>query len=236
MAKVRTEHKEKLLASGKWPDFVLYRDELTREGVKGAEANRLAVLKFLGEEAAANPGESTSSKRYKSPGQVSRRPPAKGVEMGGPPPAAVPDTGPVVGKVQDSPPGDAVSPSPPVMAGDVLQDGLDTKAMLWVVRQLSGMPGVQGDPCPDPAAQTFLNTCRESAVFKQNFMLKYADKIVRFDRDGDAVADNALERVHDAIGKLLSISRGSMKGDMRESHNLDVAGSSPAPATIPGGG
>lgn len=47
MAKVRTEDKELLLESGKWGDFVKYRDKLKAEGVEPARANTLSLEKYL---------------------------------------------------------------------------------------------------------------------------------------------------------------------------------------------
>ncbi len=48
MSKVREDHKKALMDSGKWPDFVHYRDGLRAGGMKPSEATRQAVDKFLG--------------------------------------------------------------------------------------------------------------------------------------------------------------------------------------------
>lgn len=58
MAKVRQEHKDELLKRGLWAEFVLYRDEMKASGKKPAESTRMAVAKFLGEEAAKTATES----------------------------------------------------------------------------------------------------------------------------------------------------------------------------------
>jgi hypothetical protein len=67
MLKVRDDHKAALMESGKWPDFVLFCDELKAQGVKPCEANRQAVEQFLGpdvfrkEKKADSPKETPSS-------------------------------------------------------------------------------------------------------------------------------------------------------------------------------
>lgn len=229
MAKVCTEHKERLIAMGKWPEFVLFRDEMKANGVKSAEANRLAVLKFLGEESASHAGEYRARSiprraRISSPAAVVEDPVQVSSPVLPPSPAG-----------QDS---TAAAFVAPVVAGegkeaDILLKGISSSVLVWVARQLSGMPEVRNDPCPDPMAVTLLNLCKTSAMFQQNFLLN----IVKFAKPGgdEEEKDAGEARVSETIDKLLSSLRGSSVAEEYRAHAPVVAGSTPAPATISGG-
>ncbi len=54
MAKVKKEHKERLMKLGKWVEFITFRDRLKTEGVPNALANKRAIESFLGAEAASS--------------------------------------------------------------------------------------------------------------------------------------------------------------------------------------
>ncbi len=59
MAKVKAEYKKTLMEAGTWPEFCFYRSEQIDDmGLSPIEANKKAVLKFLGKEAAEDASES----------------------------------------------------------------------------------------------------------------------------------------------------------------------------------
>lgn len=225
MAKVRTEHKETLLAMGKWPEFVLHRDELKAGGVSSMEANRLAVLKFLGEAAALTASEDRI-------GRVSR----KAVEK----PLKARDSG--ERKRDSSLFSIEVAGVPPASEGEIPlksfggKEASGSEIVLWVIRNLE-VAEVKESDCPDPAAWAYLRQCKESPLFKQNFMLQVGLKsLLRIEGEGDGVDASGL-RLSETITKLLGFHdlRGSSAVAEREAHALEVAGSTPAPATNLGG-
>lgn len=239
MAKVCTEHKKRLLAMGKWPEFVLFRDELKANGVKPAESNRLAVLKFLGEEAASHPGEDricrkgVAAKPVVIPAAVGVDVPVEVSEdVGGPSPAVCAPAP----KLDSTP----AAFSPPSMAGEVPEDVSGREAsgaeiVMWVVRNLD-VQGVRAEDCPDPAAWTYLKQCRDSAIFRQNFMLQVGLKsLLRI--EGEGIGEDVTgARLSETIDKLLSFQlRGNSAVEECRAHASVVAGSTPAPATISGG-
>jgi hypothetical protein len=50
MPRLKQKHKDALVKQGDWADFVVYRDELKTSGASAAEAQKAALVKFLGEE------------------------------------------------------------------------------------------------------------------------------------------------------------------------------------------
>lgn len=204
MAKVRTEHKETLLAQGKWAEFVVRRDELKAEGVKASEANRLAVLEFLGEEAAEIAGEnrsrSSSLKRQKPAGKE----------------AVVNDTAPAA--------------SPLGLLSSEIADRIASgpEIIMWIVRNME-LESVKASDCPDPAAWTFLNQCRSNALFKQNFLLQVGFRHLLKQEGSGGQEDLAGIRVEETIDKLLEL-RGISVVEGRV-HCPVAAGSILAPAT-----
>ena len=220
MAKVRTEHKDKLLAMGKWPEFVLYRDEMKANGVKSIEANRLAVLKFLGVEAAENAGERRVPHPTKKPVVV----------------FAVEKPREVLPAVVSPAPREEDGVEPPLSAEIPLsefggREASGSEIVLWVIRHLD-VADVKLEQCPDPAAWTYLKTCRDSAMFRQNFMLQVGLKsLLRIEGD-DGAGDISGERLDETIAKLLSF-RGDLRGsssEERRAHAPEAVGSTPAPA------
>lgn len=61
MAKINSQLKERLLSSGRWPDFVRRRDELRASGKSPIEANRISEAEFSGE----SPSSSVSVQKVK---------------------------------------------------------------------------------------------------------------------------------------------------------------------------
>jgi hypothetical protein len=224
MAKVRTEHKETLLAQGKWAEFVVRRDELKAEGMKASEANRLAVLEFLGEEAAEIAGEnrsrSSSLKRQKPAGAVVSSPQRNKTTTSPVKESVVNDTAPAA--------------SPLGLLSSEIADRIASgpEIIMWIVRNME-LESVKASDCPDPAAWTFLNQCRSNALFKQNFLLQVGFRHLLKQEGSGGQEDLAGIRVEETIDKLLELRGISVAED--RVHCPVAAGSIPAPATIPVG-
>lgn len=227
MAKVRTEHKEKLLVMGKWGEFVVRRDELKAQGVKAGEANRIAVLEFLGEEAAKSAGEG----RDRNP---TIRKSMRKVGGAGAVDTAAQDTTPVVvtPSAQNAAP---APPSPPAVPLDEFggSEASGEEIIMWVIRHLDVATVTPAD-CPDPAAWSYLQQCRSSALFRQNFMLQVGLRSL-LKKEGDGSGDDVISvRLDETIDKLLQL-RGTVSATERP-HSPFQAGSTPAPATTIEGG
>jgi hypothetical protein len=235
VAKVRTEHKDALMESGKWPDFVHFRDELKAQGVKNAEANRRAVREFLGDEAAKHAGESlpvTGKGAVKKP-KVPKAPKILSI----PPPDPVPAAG------RDSWPAPSGGGTQPVASLPALPDSVDwsekrasrSECVDWVARNMDN-PMVRPGDCPDPAAWNLLSHCRESALARKTFWESYVrpSKTASEAPPPDEI-DGSVQV--DTIDKILGLKRKSEQNcgiaqlADRRAHNSEATGSNPVPAT-----
>jgi len=218
MAKVRDEHKAQLIAAGKWPDFVLFKDNCRLSGMSPSRANKDAIQAYLGDEAAALYGFNGARKKDKIP----------------------------------SPP-----PTPPVpelpagaVGGDLLNGSLSTpdysgrqaspmEWVLWVARKVAPMTAPLDD-CPDQGAMNLLVAVRSSPAFAVEFWRTFISKAITKDSgpEPEEVDGTVLRGTIDRILKLaesaVEQSRGGQVGKAPDSCS-GIAGSSPAPATIPEG-
>ena len=187
MSKVLTDHKKVLLSMGKWGDFVLRRDELKASGVNSAEANRVAVREFLGEEASKCAGE--TRRRIPKPAVV------KAVRV-----LSTIDT---IGKVGRSfgvlDPVVASLPEPDVEG----REAGGQEIVMWVLRELGKDSEPDKRTCPDPAAWSLYKQCQDSALFKQNFMLQLGVKsLLRIEGAQDTGEVDGVKQI-DTIDQLL---------------------------------
>lgn len=229
MAKVRDEHKQTLMASGQWADFVAFREELAARGEKPCDANRKAVEKFLGEQAVEKPRKRVSSKETPPrpvEGPLEETPPCpSGLHpeleaglaaldyIGGPMPPAIPV------------PFSAFANKPACT---------ELENVLWVmdnVRRTKANP----EECPSARAWGLLCSCRESPLFYSNFVKDhYGKAVVKQTSDAATGGDDFDGAVQvELIDEILAVGERSRGGEAasRRVHGPEDAGSSPAPAT-----
>lgn len=151
MAQVRDEHKEKLKEMGVWADFVLFREDLEGGGLDKATANKEAVRKFLGNEAAENPGQSFQRKKREKEARL----------------AAV---GVIVPKSRAT-----LELKPLSEFGG--REASEPDVIRWVARYM-GVQDVSTADCPDPAAWSLLSACRRSPGFEASFWQTMYTKII----------------------------------------------------------
>ena len=182
MSKTRREHKEQLLAEGRWREFSDYKSSLVLGGMSGVAANIQAVEKFLGAEAAKQPSESGSrppreleqEKPEKlAPAQPKDRKFAfeKEAEKGS---NGKREPNTVKGTI-----GSVPAPPPPVKE-NVFKDKPpvgEVENITWVADH---MRIVEIDPkdCPSMRAWNMLCECRENAYFRANFWKDHYAKII----------------------------------------------------------
>jgi len=200
MAQVRPEVKEKLVADGRWPDFVRYRKELTDGGLKPSVALDVAIARICPEFA-----ESREPRKRGRPRKV-REPVDKDI-------AEIRNE---VAEVAQDASGEAevmvkarteARMSEAAKIGDEIEaekrrkqkEGLVGKdvfagkpkvgaadEVLWVAKNLT--VDVGPEDAPGELAWNFLVLCRESADFKVKFMLNIASDVVKRrsdEEDGD---------------------------------------------------
>ncbi len=153
MSRVREEHKARLLAEGKWPDFVLYRDKLKADGTANAKANTLAVLQFLGDDTAApkaaKPPKKAPALLPPSPvtGSVSPVRSSHTVPVGGGGPSSLADPTTMA-----------------VMADFEGKSASAVESILWVADHLR-IVDVKPSDCPSKSAWSMLVECRINPLF-----------------------------------------------------------------------
>lgn len=154
VSKAKDEDKARLIAIGKWPDFVYYRDKLKAEGLSNPEAHKRALAQFLGSPA---PGS--------DPDFTAPSPPFPG----GGHPGRSSHTAPGGGD------GSFASGVAPVPAGRVTATMADfegkkagaVEMVLWVARHMD-LSDVTPADCPDPMALSLLNECRTNPLFRHS--------------------------------------------------------------------
>lgn len=151
MAQVRDEHKAKLKEMGVWADFVLFREDLEGQGLDKPTANKEAVRKFLGNEAAENPSQSFQRKAREKAQRL----------------AAV---GVVVPKSR------ATLELMPLSAFEG-REASEAEVIRWVARSMT-LADVAVADCPSPAAWSLLSACRKSPGFEASFWQTMYTKII----------------------------------------------------------
>jgi len=160
MAKTRAEHKKMLIERGQWAEFVAYRSSLVVGGMAAAKANKAAVEKFLGEEAAESAGEDGSRNNKKGPKEDVDRPKIKANEDPG-----------LISSVPKPPPPvarDAFDGKPP--CGEI-------RNIKWVADNMR-IVDVHPEDCPSMRAWNLLCECRENTYFRSNFWKDHYGKTI----------------------------------------------------------
>jgi hypothetical protein len=199
MAQVRPEVKEKLVADGRWPDFVRYRKELTDGGLKPSVAFDIAIARICPEFAA-------ESRAKRGRPRVVREPVDKDIAELRNEIAEVAqeasDEADLTAKARTE-----ARMSEAAKLGEEIEaerrrkqkEGLVGKdvfagkpkvgaadEVLWVAKNLT--VDVGPEDAPGELAWNFLVLCRESADFKVKFMLNIASDVVKRrsdEEDGD---------------------------------------------------
>jgi hypothetical protein len=151
MAKVRTEHKAALMASGQWPEFVRYRDGLKSQGVASCDANRQAVSKFLAVRQDTIEVQPVGLGAESS--QIIKVDPSDKIPPGLP--------GTQAASLSD-------------FAG---REASEVDIIRWVARNMD-VVDVRPSDCPDAAAWSLLNQCRMNAMFRAEFWRSMYTKII----------------------------------------------------------
>jgi len=160
MAKTSAEHRTILQQKGQWGEFVSYRSGLLLEGMKASEANKVAVEKFLGEEASKTAGEDGGKHNKKGPKEDVGKPKIPANED----PAlisSVPKPPPAVSR-------NAFDGKPP--SGEI-------KNIKWVADNMRVVDVTPRD-CPSMRAWNLLCECRENTYFRANFWKDHYGKTI----------------------------------------------------------
>ena len=185
MAQVRPEVKEKLVADGRWPDFVRYRKELTDGGLKPSVAFDIAIARICPEFAAESRAKRGRPRKTADDGaadpSVSRAEAAQ---------AKVEARVAAAGKLGEEIEAEKRRKQKEGLVGkDVFAGKPKVGAadeVLWVAKNLT--VDVGPEDAPGELAWNFLVLCRESADFKVKFMLNIASDVVKRrsdEEDGD---------------------------------------------------
>lgn len=187
-------------ASGCWPEFVMMRSERRAAGAGGAESTRETVRHFFGDVGAliARQGDSGSGEAeavqwfwdHRGVGQqggsvqaTQPTPVAEKRKRGRPRKVAplAPELMTGLGDIVDAGgmiAGMPAAPQPvPMSAFRGKPDVTETENVRWVCDNLRN-PGVSPDGCPSLRAWNFLCECRESALFRMNFLKDHYGKLV----------------------------------------------------------
>jgi len=199
MAMVRDEHKAKLKEMGLWGDFCLFRDDLEEQGVDGATANREAVRKFLGNEAAEHPGQSWQRKKN----EKKKRLEAVGVIL---------------------PKSRTTLELVPLESFEGRQ-ATEGEVIRWVARYM-GVADVKVEECPDPAAWSLLAACRRSPAFEGTFWQTMYTKIVPRTVDEEKGVDIDGTPTIDLIDRIRAVREKALgiKTNKEETNNGQDAG------------
>lgn len=224
MATPSKEQKASLLKAGTWAEFTLHVEELERT-MTPAAALRNALERYL---PAGSPVVAAAGRSYEPPG------------------APVIEANPTEGALrkQGTRKPACRAPAPPAsverwtgesdISDWIGKEAPTAECIRWVARFVDVM-GVTPEHCPDPQAWNLLKLCREFPAFKCKFFdtiwTKTIEKVAPDDgekgvMDGQPIVDH-IERIRSVGLRLL---RGSSEVE-RRTHNPDVVGSSPAPAT-----
>jgi hypothetical protein len=177
MAKIEPILKAKLLAAGKLPEYVAYLDDLRDRGVMNKEAERSAVVKFLGAEVSASaPAEHVD----KSSSCVNVTPPEPPRASSVPEPVKAPEPAkaesvkPVVADKPVAPRAVPVLGLLPIVDHALFSGKSASKVeqMAWVCANLTN-PSVKPESCPCAEAWSMLAGCRRSPTLEKAFLDKY---------------------------------------------------------------
>lgn len=191
MSKVSSEHKVRLLAEGKWLDFVAFRDQLKNAGATPNEANRRALDQFLGNSAKAASGSTVLEGGTAAPE-------ASGDRQENPPPLAPP---------AERPNGSAV------MSDFEGKEAGEVEIIRWVARYMD-VSDVKPTDCPDPAAWSLLWACRRSPIFATEFWRSMYTKIIPSRSQLDAKPGDELDGTPlvATINRILDAREKALKG------------------------
>jgi hypothetical protein len=177
--------KEKLVADGRWPDFVRYRKELTDGGLKPSVAFDIAIARICPEFAAESRAKRGRPRKTAddeaADHSVSRTEAAQ---------AKVEARVAAAGKLGEEIEAERRRKQKEGLVGkDVFAGKPKVGAadeVLWVAKNLT--VDVGPEDAPGELAWNFLVLCRESADFKVKFMLNIASDVVKRrsdEEDGD---------------------------------------------------
>ena len=178
--------------SGKWPEFVHFREELVAAGAKPADANRDALAKFLGGPAQTAVGEEMAARHG-------------------------PNIGPVVAANLDrlAKPPSLPSPSscvvPVTMADFAGKQAGTAECIRWVARHMDIVDVLPAD-CPDPMAWSMLQECRRAPLFRFEFYKSILPKTIERGDTGDrGEGDEEVARQVEVIERLLAARDAAKK-------------------------
>ena len=222
MAKVKAEYKKTLMEDGRWPEFCFYRSEQIDDmGLSPTEANKKAVLKFLGKEAAEDASESTgveeTPKEKKEEGdyatrQIRLNKEAERIKRVADKEQAKSNEDPAVIFSVPAPPPPvklkAFKNKPP--AGEI-------ENISWVADMMR-VVDVSPRGCPSLRAWNLLCECRDSRQFRHNFWKDHYGKIIPSKSQLDAnktdgrmdgqVTVGLIDRIQKASDKAKGIPHG----------------------------
>jgi len=219
MATIRTEHRDALMASGKWPEFVQCLNTMLTDGLKANVAHHAAISKFLGENEASFYALPVKSKKKS--------------ELLTPVPSPVLSG---TGRVSwPAPSGDGLPPPMAALTSDFAgKTASPIENIRWVMRNLD-LADVKPADCPDPEAWTMLNQCRLSPAARSAFIEKIYPKAIPRAKDDDGNAGGVLDGAVQVstLNEILKMAQrcGVEQLAARPVHIQEVAGSNPAPAT-----
>lgn len=194
MPKMREDLRKQLENSGRWSDFVRFRDKLKAEGVSSADAHRQAVAEFFD-----NPPVKITGRRSYLPKE-----PILPAVLPSPLPNSPDDNHAVESLPRLAPSvktslvctSDALPELSEVSMQDFggRQDGDIAKIVTWVARNMEVIdPDIAG--CPDPMAWGLLAHCRRSATAAAEFWKFTFTKLIPARSQLDSGADAFVEDV-----------------------------------------
>lgn len=128
--------------------------------------------------------------------------------------------------------GSALQVAPSALSGKTANE---PEVVRWVARNIDN-PNPDPASCPDPFAWTLLRQCRENPQFVPFFVEKLWSKLIpsrsQLEDGGPSSSFDGRVTV-ELIRRLRELGRRVEQSAARRFHAPEVAGSSPAPATIP---
>ena len=110
--------------------------------------------------------------------------------------------------------------------------------VIWVARALGLGSKASRSDCPDPAAWGMFEECKKSPSFRSIFWQSIYPKLIpsrsQLDDRKPGMLDG--EEIVSLIDRIIGVKESAMRGSATEehqSHALEDAGSTPAPATTP---
>ena len=229
MAKVNEAHRKTMMEAGTWPEFIFYRSEQINDlGLSPVEANRKAVKKFLGAEAAEDAEAVTgepSKKDLKEEGDYADRQIrlSKETERA----KKVADAAQVKSN-EDADVVYSVPPPPPPVKLKAFKNkpqAGEIENISWVADNMR-VVDVSPRGCPSLRAWNLLCECRESKLFRHNFWKDHYGKIIpsKSQLDGNKKIDaldgqptvDLINRIQVASDKAKGIPHGEEKGEKQD--------------------